>query len=621
MARLRSVFDSLYRLLASKVFMSSVVSLYVGVGTLMAWKMLGRPVAGADDANIFFVYARNFIHGHGIVYNAGGEHVEGFTSVLYFALCSVAFACSASPEIVLAAFNLAFSISACILVVYVISAFADESRLPISNRFLLFVGYLLWILFNPCYFSWLTVSLMDSAIYSLLLAVGYAYLARCIVACPDKMPDDSWKLGIILLLTILVRPEGVVWAALFCAGYACIRWQRETSARANLKKLWIPLAVLLAAPAALTIFRIAYFGYPLPNTYYAKVSASMAATLADGWEYFTRFVCFYGILSVLPLCVLIAWIVSSAFGKKPNTKVLALAVLTAAFLLVGFVLPVLEGGDHFNAFRMYQPIYPLLFLPMALLLLIRPSNSDIDPHPSVIVLRKDGAPSSQYLRAESIVLAPSIHKTASQTIYAGILVSLIALMYFNSWGVFEASNRPSGLIADQRMRMLAEFSIASDERVNGLRLRQLFQPEMPTIGFGSAGGIAYGYQGTVYDLMGLNNARMAHADAVKSGPKGHESFNKAMFYSLSPDLLMPRAAAAEDSVDLASVESYYSDPRSWDNRIFKGLFNDNRFRASYVFALFRDESHPAYLCYGYFSKAYILKLSGDKRVRLSFPSQ
>jgi len=121
--------------------------------------------------------------------------------------------------------------------------------------------------------------------------------------------------------------------------------------------------------------------------------------------------------------------------------------------------------------------------------------------------------------------------------------------------------------------------------------------------------------------MGLNNARMAHADAVKSGPKGHESFNKAMFYSLSPDLLMPRAAAAEDSVDLASVESYYSDPRSWDNRIFKGLFNDNRFRASYVFALFRDESHPAYLCYGYFSKAYILKLSGDKRVRLSFPSQ
>ena len=46
-----------------------------GAVALCAWLaswLSGTPLVGYDDANIFFVYARNLVDGYGCVYNAGG---------------------------------------------------------------------------------------------------------------------------------------------------------------------------------------------------------------------------------------------------------------------------------------------------------------------------------------------------------------------------------------------------------------------------------------------------------------------------------------------------------------------------------------------------------------------
>ena len=51
-------------------------------GTVGAYVMVGSPpIVGAEDANIFFRYARNLAEGHGVVFNPGGERVEGITSL------------------------------------------------------------------------------------------------------------------------------------------------------------------------------------------------------------------------------------------------------------------------------------------------------------------------------------------------------------------------------------------------------------------------------------------------------------------------------------------------------------------------------------------------------------
>ena len=57
--------------------------------TLIAWNSNGRSLIGVDDANIYFVYMNHVAQGHGFVYNVGGEHVEGFTSLLWTIIGSI----------------------------------------------------------------------------------------------------------------------------------------------------------------------------------------------------------------------------------------------------------------------------------------------------------------------------------------------------------------------------------------------------------------------------------------------------------------------------------------------------------------------------------------------------
>ena len=68
--------------------MRNAVIFLVCLGGLLALSrtslhLIGTENIGVDDANIFFVYAKNLAEGHGFVYNAGGERVEGYSSMLW----------------------------------------------------------------------------------------------------------------------------------------------------------------------------------------------------------------------------------------------------------------------------------------------------------------------------------------------------------------------------------------------------------------------------------------------------------------------------------------------------------------------------------------------------------
>jgi hypothetical protein len=51
---------------------------------------VGGHALGSDDAFISYRYARNWVEGHGIVFNVG-ERVEGYTNFLYVALMTIPF--------------------------------------------------------------------------------------------------------------------------------------------------------------------------------------------------------------------------------------------------------------------------------------------------------------------------------------------------------------------------------------------------------------------------------------------------------------------------------------------------------------------------------------------------
>ena len=67
-------------------------------GSWLSQHQLNQPLTGIDDANIFFIYASNLADGEGLVYNRGGERVEGFTSLLWMIICAFGFLVSAKPD-------------------------------------------------------------------------------------------------------------------------------------------------------------------------------------------------------------------------------------------------------------------------------------------------------------------------------------------------------------------------------------------------------------------------------------------------------------------------------------------------------------------------------------------
>jgi hypothetical protein len=554
----------------TRVFAAAASAIYVGCAAFLVYDLLGRPAAGMDDANIFFVYARNFVHGHGIVYSVGGGHVEGFTSVLYFLLCSACYAVTGTPETLLLVLNAVFAIASTALVLRALTTIGEAAGHTRWGPAILIAAYLGWVCCNPAYFAWNVVSLMDCGLYGLMIVWSYALLVGLALGRP--VWRERLQMSAVAGGLVLVRPEGIVWAMVLLVAHAALRSERGLGAAAVARKVWPGWAAFAATALGLVTFRLVYFGWPLPNTYYAKVSASAGATLTDGWHYFAGFVDLYGAAAVLPMAAMVLLAVMSLRGGLARMgAVQRAALLTVAFAAMGLALPIVEGGDHFYGARMFQPVYPLLG---ACLLL------------PTAWLREPGV---------SIKMA----------MYVAVCGAAIATGDPVTWSRFAASNNATAAVEDIRLDVLGEFSIAVQERLNGERLSAIFAPELPTVGFGSAGGIAYGYQGQVYDMMGLNDTRMAHADAVKSGPKGHQSFNKDVFYAVAPDVLMPRAAGVAEPVSLASVSGSYTNPAGWDNLIFKGLYNDAAFQSRYVLALVWNSAHPEYKCYGYFNRTYL----------------
>lgn len=105
-------------------------------------------------------------------------------------------------------------------------------------------------------------------------------------------------------------------------------------------KILAPSAVvLLIVLALLTAFRLAYFGYPLPNTYYAKVSPSLAYNLEQGTLYLVRYIisdpiALIGVLAIFVACL------HSIYKVSPASGGFYLPFIVATGLLV----PLLTGG-------------------------------------------------------------------------------------------------------------------------------------------------------------------------------------------------------------------------------------------------------------------------------------
>ena len=522
----------------------------ITAAALLASALFGPTYIGVDDANIAMVYARNLATGNGFVYNVDGERVEGFTSLLYVIIMAIAFSVSPFPELVLHGFVVllvGFSVS--VLFGSLRALTADGTRPESWIRPCLLV-MIAWVIASPAFIVWTTISLMDTSLWCFMFASSVAIVLSEIA---DHAPSRL-RLSIMASLAGLMpiaRPEGFALVPIVILTYALGRRMHTSKWRDVLPCLFVPALVWLVVLTCITTFRVVYFGFPLPNTYYAKVSPDTLANVAAGMQYLAKFVRQHSLV-MLVLGAITAGLVLNAklaativvhgrigadrSGKRSRLRLAHFVV--SLISTVGLVLPLYGGGDHFEGFRFYQPLWPILILPLILL-----------GHDVV---------------AELTTITWDRHRLSWTVSVASVplLFGLVGMPW---------PTQP-------RDELLDEFLIAQGGRRLGSALNRLFPEGHPRVGVTAAGGVQYTYRGPVFDLLGLNHVAMGHSPGRRLGYKNHAAFDKDVFWSVQPSLVLPILCPGPIDTTVAGNEFNKGDG------IVLGLFRDVRFQSRYVLA-------------------------------------
>jgi hypothetical protein len=289
---------------------------------------LGTP--GEEDAFIYFRYALNWARGQGLAFNPG-DPLEGFSSPLWMALVGWTTRLGAVPHVAARALSLACGVAA-VAGCWRLTAMLGGSRMARLGA-AISVGLNFWFL------TW-SESGLETAAYSLALTLAVSAAVRALA--PGAAPNAALRAGLLLALTTLSRPEGVL-VPIVTLWHA---WRRGLGTP-RLRRLAAPTGAALSACLA---WRQATFHAWLPNTsvkfYPLHVDRSLPQALG--------FVVFLGIAGLL---LPAAQRVSGRLRSRPGDEVTWVWLLG---VLLSLGLDLLIGGDYREGFRYMMPALPLL---------------------------------------------------------------------------------------------------------------------------------------------------------------------------------------------------------------------------------------------------------------------
>jgi len=214
-----------------------------------------------DDAMISMRYARNLAHGQGLVWNPGGERVEGFTNPLWVLFMSLFHLLPIPAYFVSLPIQISgalFVLLAAVCVGRTAYALSDGSRLAALSATALTAFYLPLV-------NW-SLQGMEVSVLAALVAVSTHRAVRSL-ARGDFSPLPYVLLG----LAVLVRLDASVVLV------ATMLWGMSADRRHRARHAGWGIAALALAVGSQTAFRLSYYGDLLPNTYYLKLSGYPAS--------------------------------------------------------------------------------------------------------------------------------------------------------------------------------------------------------------------------------------------------------------------------------------------------------------------------------------------------------
>lgn len=454
-----------------------IVLAYLAYGVVFLLKMVveidGKPYFLLfDDATISMTYARNLAQGFGLVWNPGGERVEGFTNllwVLYMAL----FHLFPIPENWMA---LPIQLTGLVLVIanlFVVRRIAE--RLAPGNLWVMVLGVGMTAFYYPLT-NW---SLIGTEVSVILLGVSVSiWLALEILNDRRFRPMLYLWMGLLTL----VRPDAAVN---FLTVWGFLLWFDARNRRAHL--LW-GAGMFLLFMGGQTLWRCWYYGEWVPNTYVLKMEGLPAwARIRRGLVAFYHFVLgMFFPLVLFPLSLPLF---------RRDRKVLLLALV----FLAHCVYSIYVGGDAWEhrggANRFIAPGMPSFFLLFAL----------------TAWHWMDGIRRWGQSRFPSLKVG--VNALAGAGLAAFALASLLMMnrLVNNGWLLTNLRNPEKGAL---RFFLLYERSIYVPGSLryarDGLLIREVTTPEAK-VAMVTAGNICYFAHRTCIDLLGKADPYIARA--------------------------------------------------------------------------------------------------------------
>ncbi len=290
-----------------------------------------------DEAMISMQYAKNLSDGNGLVWNADGERVEGYSNPLWVLVMTLVHLLPI-PLTQTSYFVKLISLFFLLLNLYIVwriaREFTESKVIPLLAVFLTAFYYPLnnWALHG-----------LEIGFLALLLNAAVLISLRSI-----KNKKFHPLAYVLLAFAILLRWEATVIALILVIGMA---WIDKENRKQHLQ--W-GLGAVVFALAALTLFSLIYYGEWLPNSAYLLSGISLPLRMSLGLKYFWDFVWKSDwVLFVIPFSLL--------FLNRTRGLLLLFSIVLGQMAYSIFV-----GGDAWEfiggANRFIAAVMPLFFI-------------------------------------------------------------------------------------------------------------------------------------------------------------------------------------------------------------------------------------------------------------------
>ena len=425
-----------------------------------------------DDAFISFRYAKNLVEGKGLTYNFG-ERVEGYTNFLWVIILSFSYLFQLQFEIVAKILGMLLSMAIIILM------YIQTIRNSGAKSFWCLMPVIL-LTANGSFALW-ALGGLETHLFTFLILLGSSLYIQ---NHRDKSSARSYPF--IFALSAMTRPEGLFVFATTILHKISFERKKITIREAG-KDIFRFLIIFLPY----FLWRFYYYGYPFPNSYYAKVANNWFQFL-KGFEYVQNFYSSFGsIIILLPILFILEY-----YKKFWTSYYLCLVGVYIAYICY-------VGGDQLLIFRFFVPILPFIYILFA--------DSLKNIYFYIVEKWSTSLHRSLFLKATSLL------------IFLFIVVITI---------------RPS-FYGTEYNRILIEKKVEKGRMIIGKWTKKHW-PASTKIALVPAGIIPFYSELYSIDLVGLNDKHIAHVKVPNFGKgkhQGHQKYDCEYVLSKKPDYI------------------------------------------------------------------------------------